>query len=70
VINVDEVDAGGFLAKADLPRSGVADLHVFPLEDLGPSDLMDSDRVRHGRQMGARSRKEKPRRGKPWRGST
>ena len=49
----------------DLAGAGLADLDLFPLEDLGPAGLMDSDRVRHAPLQRLRSAKEKPRRGGP-----
>ena len=60
VIDVDEVEACGFLADADLPGTGLADLDLFPLEDLGSSRLMDSDRVRHGRLQRFSAQKKSP----------
>jgi hypothetical protein len=46
VIDVDEVEARGFLAQPRLAGAGLADLDLLPFEDLGSSGLMDSDRVR------------------------
>jgi hypothetical protein len=48
MIVVDEVEAGGFLAKADLAGAGLADLDVFPFQDLGTARTVDSDCVSHG----------------------
>jgi hypothetical protein len=47
VIDVDEVEPGGFLLEPDLARAGLTDLDILPLEDLRPSGIMDSDRARH-----------------------
>jgi hypothetical protein len=52
VIDVDEVEARGFLAEPDLAGAGIANFHLLPLENFGPAGLVDSDRVRHGAQMG------------------
>ena len=69
MVDVDVIEAGGFLAKADLPWAGLADLHLFPVEDLGPAGLMDSDCVRHAPPQRLFAAKEKPRLGGPKRGS-
>ena len=61
MIDVDEVEAGGLLAKADLAGAGIADLDRFPLQRLGSAGLMDSDCVGHGALDRLRA-KEKPRR--------
>jgi hypothetical protein len=45
VIDVDEIEADGFLAKLDLARAGLPDVDFFPLEDIGTADFMDSDGV-------------------------
>ena len=68
MIDVDEIEAGSFLAEANLTGPRLHDLDGFPLEDLRPSGLMDSDRVRHGSEMDAHEGKEKPRSGGPRRG--
>ena len=69
MIDVDEVEAGGFLAEPDLAGAGLADLDLFPLQDLGPSGLMDSDRVRHGgASMRPRAQKKSPAAAVPERG--
>ena len=39
MIDVDEVEAGGFLAKLDLAGAGIADLDFFPLQDVGLARL-------------------------------
>jgi hypothetical protein len=53
MVDVDEVEPGRFLTEPDLARTGVSDFGFFPPENLGPSGFMNSDRVRHGRLMGA-----------------
>ena len=60
VIDVDEVEARRLLAQPDLAGAGIADLDLFPLQDLGSAGLMDSDRVRHAALQRLRA-KEKPR---------
>jgi hypothetical protein len=61
MIDVDEVEAGGFLAKADLAGAGLADLDFFPFQDLGTARTVDSDCVTHRALQGVSSAKEKPR---------
>ncbi len=61
MIDIDEVEAGGFLAELDLTGSGLADLDLFPLQDVGTAGLMDSDRVGHGGLQALPAAKEKPR---------
>ena len=70
MIDVDEVEAGGFLADADLAGTGLADFDLLPLEDLGSARLMNSNGVWHGCGLQRPSAaKEKPRRGNHRRGS-
>jgi hypothetical protein len=49
VIDVDEVQPDGFLAELDLALARFANFDFFPAKDIGSSDFMDSDRVRHRR---------------------
>ena len=65
MIDVDEIEAGGALADLYFALTGIADFHLFPLEDFGPSRFMDLDCVSHGRASTPSTRKEKPRGGGP-----
>src|SRR5688572_15389094 len=62
MIDVDEVEARGVLADPDLAGAGIADLDLFPLQNLGAAGLMDSDGAGHGRRLtiGAGKRKAPP----------
>ena len=60
VIDVDEVEAGRFLAEPDLARARARRLRPPPTGGLGPSGLMDSDRVRHGALQRLQRQKKSP----------
>ena len=47
MIDVDEVEPCGFLAKAHLARPGVTDFNLGPLEHFGAPGLLNLDRVGH-----------------------
>src|SRR3954451_21434048 len=47
VIDIDEIEAGAPLPNHYLPGFGLPNIDVFPLEDIGSSHFMDSDRVWH-----------------------
>ena len=53
MIDVDEVEARGFLPQPDLAWAGRADLDLLPLENLRPSGFVNPDRMRHGAALNA-----------------
>ena len=61
MIDVDEVEAGGFLAEPDLAGAGLADLDLFPLEDFGPAGLDGFGSRAAWRASTPHAAKEKPR---------
>ena len=48
MIDVDKIEPDSFLPEPDLPGAGLSDIDLFPLQDLGASNFMDSNGVRHG----------------------
>ena len=48
MVDVDEVDAGSAHADARRPRTGGPGIVRLVAQDLGASDLVDDDGVRHG----------------------
>src|SRR4051812_32053469 len=49
MIDVDEVQADGFVTKSDLTRPRFADLDLLPLQDVRAAGLMNADGVWHAR---------------------
>ena len=47
LVDVDEVETDRGVPDADLALSGIADVDVFPRENLGPAGFMDTDSFGH-----------------------
>ena len=68
MIDVDEIEARGFLAEPDLAGAGIAYLDLFPMQYSGAAELVNSDRMRHALLHQMRAQKKSPARCETGRG--